>query len=189
MKLHNPLRFLTRRVCARLARLGTHVTAAHERPLNQHGRRPKNLLVALGVTLMCISVLSTPSWAGDNKVYPGGNCKSVDGDPDLFYYSSTWNLSAVDTELIVCPVVRDVTGGGTPKAYVYVNNNGVSCFLRATNQNGGAGVSATAAPAFVAAGVYLIDIQGLPPADPQGAYYITCTLPPGTSVLRYSLAE
>jgi hypothetical protein len=106
----------------------------------------------------------------------------------MYYGNNATNLGAADVD-VVCPVVRDVTTGAAPNAYIDVSSNTVSCSLVVTNADGsGTFDSGTAAPVFLAAGVYRIDIQGVNQVS-QGSYHIACNLPPTTAVLRYSVAE
>jgi hypothetical protein len=106
----------------------------------------------------------------------------------MYYGTNATNLGAADVD-VICPVVRDVTTGAAPNAYIDVNSSSVSCTVVVSNANGlGAFDTGSAAPAFLAAGVYRIDIQGVSQVS-QGSYHIACNLPPTTAILRYSVAE
>lgn len=193
MAPHNPFKHLARHVLTGAAVFGKRITTENSLHLNHYCMRPKTLLVALVATLMWTAALVAPARAGDNKVYAGSTCKPIDETvpTSLYYGNNATNLSLVDDVHVVCPVVRDVTTGPAngPNAYIDVSANTVSCDFVTTNANGlGTFASVTAAPVFLAAGVYRIDIQGIPQVG-QGAYHIDCTLPPSTAVLRYSVAE
>jgi hypothetical protein len=190
MEPHNAFTRLASRIFAGSAGLGTRLTAAGEKPPTRRGLSPHTRLVALVATLLVTAALAAPARAGDNKVYAGSTCKPTTetGTTGMFYGNNATNLGAANVN-VVCPVVREVTTGGTPNAYVDVNSNAVTCTLVTTNATGlGIFDSGTAAPVFLAAGVYRIDIQGVGQVS-QGAYHIDCTLPPATAVLRYSIAE
>jgi hypothetical protein len=145
------------------------------------------------VTLLIAAFISTPVFAGDNKVYAGSTCKPTEetGATGLFYGNNTTNLGLVNVN-VVCPVVRDDTTGpvgGGPNAFIDVNSNLVTCSFDTTNEYGlGTFNSIAGVPVFVAAGIYRMDIRGVPQVA-QGAYKIRCTLPPNTAILRYSVAE
>jgi hypothetical protein len=155
---------------------------------NQHFMKPTKLIVAIVATLMSTAALSAPAFAGDNKVYPGSNCKpnQETGTTGLYYGNAVDNLGTVARE-VVCPVVRDDTIGGSANAQVYVNSNAVGCTLYSANVNGATYDSRTATGVAVS-GVYRIDIPAVAQVS-QGAYHIGCNLPSGTSVLQYSVGE
>lgn len=190
MEPNNPFVLLANRMFAGSAGLKKLITTESDMHLNQQGIRPKKRLGTLAAALLLTAALAAPALAGDNKVYSGSTCKPTTetGATGMFYGNNATNLGGANVN-VVCPVVREVTSGGTPNAYVDVNSNAVSCTFVTTNANGlGTFDSGTAAPAFLAAGVYRIDIQGVAEVS-QGAYHIDCTLPPATAVLRYSVAE
>jgi len=190
MESKNPFVLLANRMFAGSAGLGKLITTKSHKDLNQYRIKPKKRLGTLAATLMLTGALAAPALAGDNKVYSGSTCKPTTetGATGMFYGNNATNLGAANIN-VVCPVVREITSGGTPNAYVHVNSNTVSCTFVTTNANGlGTFDSGTAAPALLAAGVYRIDIQGVGQVG-QGAYHIDCTLPPATAVLHYSVAE
>jgi hypothetical protein len=193
MEPHNPYKPLASHVRTGAAVSGKLITTENAMHLNQYCMRPKILMTVLVATLMFTAALVAPARAADNKVYAGSNCKPVDETvpTSLYYGNNATNLSLVDDAHVVCPVVRDVTTGPAngPNAYIDVSSNTVSCDFVTTNANGlGTFASVTSVPVFLAAGVYRFDIQGIPQVG-QGAYLIDCTLPPSTSILRYSVAE
>lgn len=151
------------------------------------------VIAALVVTLISPAAISAPALAGDNKVYSGSECKPIEGSlpSDLFYGNGATNLGNVNVN-VVCPVVRDDTSGPVgsgPNAFIDVSLDTVSCSLNTTNLYGlGTYATGTAVPFSVVPGVYRFDIRAVPQVS-QGAYNITCTLPPSTAVLRYSVSE
>lgn len=156
-------------------------------------------ITALLATLISTAALSTPALAGDNKVYPGSTCKPINsGTTGLFYGNGASNLTHVTPNPVdinvACPVVRDNTTGPVgsgPNAFIDVNSNTVSCSLDTTDEFGVATLnSTTAVPFQPVAGVnaWRFDIRAVPQVS-QGAYIVKCTLPPSTSVLRYSVSE
>jgi hypothetical protein len=190
MEPNNPFRFLASHMFAGSAGRGKLIAAERDRHPRQHGRQPKKRLITLAAALLLVATLAAPALAGDNKVYSGSTCKPTTetGATGMFYGNNATNLGGANVN-VVCPVVREVTAGGTPNAYVDVNSNAVTCTFVTTNANGlGTFDSGTAAPVLLVAGVYRIDIQGVGQVG-QGAYHIDCTLPPATAVLRYSVAE
>jgi hypothetical protein len=108
----------------------------------------------------------------------------------LYYWNDASNLGSAGV-YVVCPVVRDqTTSSNGPNAYIDVNDPAVDCELRITDEYGSSTIATgTAAPVNVAPNVYRLDIQNVLPQVSQGAYVITCYLPAGASVLRYSVAE
>ncbi len=156
-------------------------------------------IIVVVATLISTAAISAPALAGDNKVYAGSTCKPINsGTTGLFYGNGATNLTHVTTNPVdinvVCPVVRDNTTGPVgsgPNAFIDVNSNTVSCSLDTTTEFGETTFnSATAVPFQPVAGinVWRFDIQAVPQVS-QGAYIVKCTLPPSTSVLRYSVAE
>ncbi|WNN91621.1 hypothetical protein [Gloeocapsopsis dulcis] len=141
--------------------------------------------------LVSTAAISAPALAADNKVYPGGACTAINsGTAGLFHGNATTNLSNVNIN-VTCPVVRDVTGtaeGGGPDAFIDVSSPSVSCSLNTLNLQGGTHASRTATPFQLFPNVFRYDIRNVPQVS-QGAYRIACFLPPGTAVLRYSVAE
>jgi hypothetical protein len=168
---------------------GKYITMENAMKLNQNGLRPKKLIVALIATLLVTAALSAPARAGDNKVYAGSTCKPMSsGTNGLFYGNNATNLGTANIH-VICPVVREITTGGTPKAYVHVNDPDVDCTFVVSNATGlGTFDEGTANPVSLASGVYRFDIQGVSQVS-QGAYHIRCTLPPSTAVLHYSVTE
>lgn len=178
------------RVLAESTVFGKLITTENAMHQNQHSISPKRLLAAFVTILILTAGLSAPALAGDNKVYAGSTCKPVEetGTTGLYYGNNTTNLGAVDVD-VVCPVVRDVTTGAAPNAYIDVNSSSVSCTVVVSNADGlGTFDTGSAAPVLLAAGVYRIDIQGVSQVS-QGSYHIACNLPPTTAILRYSVAE
>lgn len=153
--------------------------------------RTKNI-VALAITLMSSAAISTPAFAGDNKVYSGSACMpasySVLAGISLGNQFNNFTGQSINVR---CPIVRDETGGaegGGPDTFIDVSSPTVKCSLNTTRLEGGTFASRTATPFQVSPGVFRYDIRDVPQVS-QGAYNISCNLPNGTSILRYSLGE
>ncbi|MBW4622112.1 MAG: hypothetical protein KME17_22510 [Cyanosarcina radialis HA8281-LM2] len=153
-------------------------------------------IFAIAVTLMSTAGISAPAFAGDNKVYAGGACMSQRHPvPTGVIQGSSFTNFSSQTVRVHCPVVRDQTGsaeGGGPDAFIDVSSPTVKCSLVTTRLVGGPYGSKTATPFLFfhdnAFDVFRYDIRDVPQID-RGAYYIDCTLPSGTSIFRYSVAE
>jgi hypothetical protein len=157
-----------------------------------HHQTAKKIGLAFLATFVSMAAISAPALAGNNKVYPGSNCKPQESGTTGIAYGHNATNTGNTTVTVKCPIVRENTTGpvgGGPNSYIYVNSNTVSCTFRTSNLYGvGTFNSQTPAPTFVTAGVYRINIAAVPQVS-QGSYHISCTLPPQTAVLLYSVAE
>lgn len=155
--------------------------------------KSQNVINALIATLLCSAAISAPAFAGDNKVYPGSAC-ATGTTPTNGSFSLIVNrfLNTGNTDLFVlCPVVRDETStaeGGGPDAFIDVSSTNVSCSVLTTNLQGTTVAQRSAIPFQLSPGVFRYDIRDVPQVS-QGAYGISCRVPPSTAILRYSVAE
>jgi hypothetical protein len=157
-----------------------------------HHLTAKKISLAFLATFISMAAISAPALAGNNKIYPGSNCKPLEsGTTGIAYGHNATNIGNT-TVGVKCPIVRENTTGpvgGGPNSYIYVSSNTVSCRFRTSDLYGrGTFNEQTSNPVFVANGVYRINIAAVPQVS-QGSYHISCTLPSQTAVLLYSVAE
>jgi hypothetical protein len=109
--------------------------------------------------------------------------------PAGVFLGNNFNNFSTQSISVRCPVVRDETGSlGGPSAFIDVSSPTVKCSVNTTKLESGTFASRTATPFQVFPGVFRYDIRNVPQVA-QGAYNIECSLPPSTSIFRYSVAE
>jgi hypothetical protein len=163
-------------------------------------------IVALAVTLMSAAAMSTPAFAGDNKVYSGSMCDvQTPASNNRISRAGGVALNNGTSQVTVhCPVVRDNTSGHEngigPIALVHVFNNNpssvsITCSLRAYKPGGDTSFNSRSLTQSVTGGSpgtpgkFMFNFNTPVQQTPNGAYEVTCNLPAGTAVASYSVPE
>lgn len=163
--------------------------------INQHISK-RNYATMLIITLLTQVTAVVPAFAGDNKVYPGSGCLPVSAESGSRLIRSGGKITNADSQnnlILVCPIIRDVTTGGVPNSFIDITG-GVrldSCTLNTYNVDGtlvARNQDSDGRFTSLSGGGFRLDIQNASQAS-QGAYEIACILPPGASLVRYSLSE
>lgn len=84
----------------------------------------KRFVVTLAITTLTLTAFSFPAKAGDNKVYSGSACLPVSAESaSLLRRTRERTLSPPSGQAnvsLVCPIVRDKTGGGSTSSFIDV---------------------------------------------------------------------
>jgi hypothetical protein len=162
--------------------------------------------IAFAATLMSSAAIPTAALAGDNKVYAGSMCQPETSASNQQFSRAAGQFSVQGTTSINlhCPVVRDITSGtengsAGPLAFVHVfsrnaQSTTLQCELRANQPNSlsfqfqkltiALSGGATGTPKK-----HMFNFTGPVAQTANGAYEVVCSLPPGTGVASYSVAE
>ncbi|MBD2537592.1 hypothetical protein [Coleofasciculus sp. FACHB-SPT36] len=162
--------------------------------------------IAFSATLLFTAAIPTAALAGDNKVYAGSMCQPETSASNQQFSRAAGQFSVQGTTSINlhCPVVRDITSGtengsAGPLAFVHVfsrnaQSTTLQCELRANQPNSlsfqfqkltiALSGGATGTPKK-----HVFNFTGPVAQTANGAYEVVCSLPPGTGVASYSIAE
>ncbi len=154
------------------------------------------LPLAGALTILALAAGTQPALAGDRKTYPGNAClpfnetTASDIERDG---SSVKNLSANNTRIVFCPVVRDNTtnSDGTEDIEVFGYNDRsltFSCVFWATTAGTGS-VVASSTQSVSVPGDFKLVLPGVTKSSSGGYYYLTCNIPPFSKIYGYIVPE
>lgn len=156
-------------------------------------------IAVLSVTLMSTAAFSASAYASEQHTYPGSMCDAPNSASAAIFSKGVTGGAALNTSssqtinYVVCPIVRDVLNSSTigPSAYIRVKNTKnviTTCWLESISSEGG--YYDYKQNSFSGVGTRTLVIQ-LPASSTQlgKPYQIECSLPPGSSIVQYNVAE
>jgi hypothetical protein len=154
-------------------------------------------IFTLTATLISTVALSTSAYASQQMSYPGSTCDAPNQSQAAYLsktdQGSVLNTSASNTIFYVnCSVTRDNVNAGDPAPSAYIRikntqNRKTSCWFEAFDSNGG--YYDIKSDSFTGVGTKTIVLNLSKLTRGGDPYQIQCSLPPGSSILQYTIVE
>lgn len=154
-------------------------------------------IFTLTAILISSVALSVSAYASEQRSYPGSTCDAPNQSQAEFLRKtdegSILNTSASATILFLnCSVVREKVSSSLPAPSAYIRikntqNNKTTCWFEAFDSNGG--YHDIKSDSFTGVGTKTIVLNLSKLTRGGDPYQIQCSLPPGSSILQYTIVE